>query len=195
MFYLPVFLLVRFCIFSRNGFYSPLYLVIISKVFFNNAFSFYRDQSSLTWFTACNNFNGVEFFESSNFQFFNFEVCLAGLEDMRLFYDERHKIFMVLDSNYKVENHHYPMSMNMIGNQATKQFEKARIFCSKGNLNSEWSHVRIGTDETLLDLMELYSHTCTREVSLIVYPDFVPGALHIFFDVLKFFAPFLTFFI
>ena len=116
---------------------------------------------------------------------------------MRLFYDEPHKIFMVLDGNYKVENHHYPMSMNIIGNQATKQFEKARIFCSKGNLNSEWSHVRIGTDETLLDLMELSSLTSTREVSLIDfdYPDFVPGALHIFFDVLKFFAPFLAFLI
>ena len=114
---------------------------------------------------------------------------------MHLFYDEPHKIFMVLDGNYKVENRHYPMSMNIIGNQATKQFEKARIFCSKGNLNSEWSHVRIGTDETLLDLMELSTLTSTREVSLIVYPDFVPGALHIFFDVLKFFAPFLAFLI
>ena len=110
---------------------------------------------------------------------------------MRLFYDEPHKIFMVLDGNCKVENRHYPMWMNMIGNQATKQFEKARIFCSKGNLNIEWSQVRIGTDETLLDLMELSSHTSTRKF----YTDFVPGALHIFFDVLKFFVPFLAFFI
>ena len=45
------------------------------------------------------------------------------------------------------------MSMNMLVNQVTKQFEKARILCSKGNLNSEWGHVRIGTDETLFDLM------------------------------------------
>ena len=70
------------------------------------------------------------------------------------------------------------MSINMIENQATKQFEKARIFCSKGNLNSDWSQVRIGTDETLLDLIELSSRTSIREVSLIVFPDFVPGALH-----------------
>ena len=83
----------------------------------------------------------------------------------------------------------------MIGNQATKRFEKAWIFCSEGKLNSELSHNRIGIDETLLDLMELSSHTSTREVSLIVYPDFVPDALHIFFDVLKFFAPFLAFLI
>lgn len=110
---------------------------------------------------------------------------------MRLFYDEPHKIFMALDSNYQVENRHYPMSMNKIGNQATGKFEKARILCSKGNLNSEWGHVRIGTDETLLDLMELSSHTSTRKF----YTDFVPGALHIFFDVLKFFAPFLAFLI
>ena len=98
---------------------------------------------------------------------------------------------MALDGNYRIENRHYPMSINMIENQATKRFEKARIFCSKGNLNSDWSQVRIGTDETLLDLMELSSHTSTRKF----YTDFVPGALHIFFDVLKFFVPFLAFFI
>ena len=102
---------------------------------------------------------------------------------------------MALDSDYKVENRHYQMSMNLIGNQATKQFKKARIFCSIGNLNSEWSYVRIGTDETLLDIMELSSHAYTREVSPNVFPDFVPGALSVFFDVLKFFVPFLAFLI
>ena len=112
---------------------------------------------------------------------------------MRLFYDEPHKIFMLLDGNCKVENRHYPMWMNMIGNQATKQFEKARIFCSKGNLNIEWSQVRIGTDETLLDLMELSSHTSAREVSsLSKYCTWCPSLI---FDVLKFFVPFLAFFI
>ena len=88
---------------------------------------------------------------------------------MRLFYDEPHKIFMALDSNYQVENRHYPMSMNKIGNQATGKFEKARILCSKGNLNSKWSHIRIGTDETLLDLIELSSRTSIREVSLLLF--------------------------
>ena len=119
---------------------------------------------------------------------------------MRLFYDEPHNIIQVLDENYKVEYHHYPiknhpakiiasMSMNMIENQATKQLEKGRIFCSKGNLISEWSHLRIGTDETLLDLMELYSHTSTREVSLIDFPNFGP----VLYDVvMQFLAPFLA---
>ena len=117
----------------------------------NNALSiylflFYRDQSSITWFTACDNFNGVE-------DQFNFEVCLAGIEDKRLFYDEHHDIFMALDTNDKIENRHYPMNMNMIGNKATKQFEKASISCSMGNLNTGRSHVRIGA-ATILDLAE-----------------------------------------
>ena len=104
------------------------------------------NQSSITWFTACDNFKGVE-------DQFNFEVCLAGIEDKRLFYDEHHDIFMVLDTNDKIENRHYPMNMNMIGNKATKQFEKASISCSMGNLNTGRSHVRIGA-ETILDLAE-----------------------------------------
>jgi hypothetical protein len=60
---------------------------------------------------------------------------------------------MVLDTNDKIENRHYPMNMNMIGNKATKQFEKASISCSMGNLNTGRSHVRIGA-ETILDLAE-----------------------------------------
>jgi hypothetical protein len=112
---------------------------------------------------------------------------------MRLFYDEPHKIFMALDSNYQVENRHYPMSMNKIGNQATGKFEKARILCSKGNLNSEWGHVRIGTDETLFDLMELPSHASTREVSSL--SKFCTWCPSLIFDVLKFFAPLLAFLI
>ena len=34
--------------------------------------------------------------------------------------------------------------MKTIGKKATKQFEKASIFCSKGNLNTGWTYVRIG---------------------------------------------------
>ena len=129
--------------------YFWIRIFIKIKIPINNTlflFLFYRDQSSITWFTACDNFNGVE-------DQFNFEVCLAGIDDKRLFYDEHHDIFMVLDTNDKIENRHYPMNMNMIGNKATKQFEKASISCSMGNLNTGRSHVRIGA-ATILDLAE-----------------------------------------
>ena len=135
---------------STNWLISEYVRIFIKiKIPINNTlflFLFYRDQSSITWFTACDNFNGVE-------DQFNFEVCLAGIDDKRLFYDEHHDIFMVLDTNDKIENRHYPMNMNMIGNKATKQFEKASISCSMGNLNTGRSHVRIGA-ATILDLAE-----------------------------------------
>ena len=60
---------------------------------------------------------------------------------------------MVLDANDKIENCHCPININMVGNNATKQFEKASIFCSKGNLNTGRSQVRIGA-ETIQNEMD-----------------------------------------
>ena len=57
----------------------------------------------------------------------NFEVCLSGLENRRLFYDEHYKIFQLLPQN-KQKHRHSPLSMNLTSNKATGTFEKATLF-------------------------------------------------------------------
>ena len=79
----------------------------------------------MTWFTACNNF--IPTTDSQNF-----EICMAGIENYRLYYDEQNKIFSFLPTSQR-RNRHFPMSMNLISNKVTGRFEKSMMMCAKGN--------------------------------------------------------------
>ena len=75
----------------------------------------------MTWFTACNNF--IPTTDSQNF-----EICMAGIDNYRLYYDEQNKIFSFLPISQR-RNRHFPMNMNLISGR----FEKSMMMCSKGN--------------------------------------------------------------
>ena len=75
----------------------------------------------MTWFTACNNF--IPTTDSQNF-----EICMAGIENYGLYYDEENKIFSFLPISQR-RNRHFPMNMNLISGR----FEKSMMMCSKGN--------------------------------------------------------------
>ena len=75
----------------------------------------------MTWFTACNNF-----IPTTEPQIF--EICMAGIENYRLYYDEENKIFSFLAISQR-RNRHFPMNMNLISGR----FEKSMMMCSKGN--------------------------------------------------------------
>ena len=75
----------------------------------------------MTWFTACNNF-----IPTTEPQIF--EICMAGIENYRLYYDEENKIFSFLPISQR-RNRHFPMNMNLISGR----FEKSMMMCSKGN--------------------------------------------------------------
>jgi hypothetical protein len=94
----------------------------------------------MTWFTACNNF-----IPASDSQ--NFEVCMAGIENHRLYYDEQNKIFSFLPTSQRI-NSHFPMSMNLISNKVTGRFEKSMMMCSKGNLIFDRRQVKIEANQS-----------------------------------------------
>ena len=89
----------------------------------------------MPWFTACNNF-----IPPTNSQ--NFEICMAGIENYRLFYDEENKIFMLLPSTQR-QNRHFPLSMTLISNKVTGHLEKSIITCSKGNFILDGQQLKI----------------------------------------------------
>ena len=89
----------------------------------------------MSWFTACNNF-----IPPTNSQ--NFEICMAGIENYRLYYDEENKIFMLLPPTQR-QNRHFSLSMTFISNKVTGCFEKSRIMCSKGNLILDGQQLKI----------------------------------------------------
>ena len=89
----------------------------------------------MTWFTACNNV-----IPPTNSQ--NFEICMAGIENYRLYYDEENKIFMLLPSTQR-QNRHFPLSMTLISNKVTGRFERSRVMCSKGNFILDGQQLKI----------------------------------------------------
>ena len=89
----------------------------------------------IPWFTACNNV-----IPPTNSQ--NFEICMAGIENYRLYYDEENKIFMLLPSTQR-QNRHFPLSMTLISNKVTGRFERSRVMCSKGNFILDGQQLKI----------------------------------------------------
>ena len=90
----------------------------------------------ITWFTACNN-------DQINPSYF--EICLAGIEDKRLFFVQDLDIFMFFNPSDNVENRHKLMGMNLIEN-------KILIACSRGNLQLVGRKIGIGTTGTMLQI-------------------------------------------
>ena len=110
-------------------------------------------QNEITWFTACNGFTPI-YEDNSN----HFEICIAGTEDKRLFYDETFGIFMFLNQETRHTNQTPRMLMNMrlVPNVRTNSFEYASLSCDRGQTEQrqlENSFIGIGT-ETLLSIEE-----------------------------------------
>ena len=107
-------------------------------------------QSEITWFTGCNDFTPI-YKDDSN----HFEVCIAGLDDKRLFFDETFGIFMFLNQDTKntKQTTHLPMNMKLVQNVRKKSLEYASLFCEKGNLHLENHFMQIGA-ETQLSIEE-----------------------------------------
>ena len=107
-------------------------------------------QNEITWFTACNGFTPI-YEDDLN----HFEICIAGTEDKRLFFDESFEVFMFLnqDTRYTVQQPHLPMKMRLVQNPRTSSFEYASLFCDWGYLHLETHLLGIGA-ETLLSIEE-----------------------------------------
>ena len=110
-------------------------------------------QNEITWFTACNGFTPI-YEDNSN----HFEICIAGTEDKRLFYDETFGIFMFLnqETRHTDQTPRTLMNMRLVPNVRTNSFEYASLSCDRGQTEQrqlENSFIGIGT-ETLLSIEE-----------------------------------------
>ena len=109
-------------------------------------------QNEITWFTACNGFTPI-YEDDLN----HFEICIAGTENKRLFFDESFEIFMFLnqDTRYTVQQPHLPMKMRLVQNHRTNSFEYASLSCNRGHLQLENNSIKINADtETQLSIEE-----------------------------------------
>ena len=87
----------------------------------------------------------------------HFEICIAGTEDKRLFYDETFRIFMFLNQETR-DTDQTPrtlMNMRLVQNVQSNSFEYASFPCSKGpgHLQLDSNSIGMGT-ETLLSIEE-----------------------------------------
>ena len=135
---------------ARNNQYiivesSTMLLKTVSSEEFENF-----KHSEFTWFTGCNDFTPI-YKDDSN----HFEVCIAGINDKRLFFDETFGIFMFLNQDIKNTKHttHLPMNMKLVQNVRKKSFQHASLFCERGHLHLENHFLGIGA-ETLLSIEE-----------------------------------------
>ena len=106
-------------------------------------------QTEITWFTACNGFTAIQNNKNSN----HFEICIAGLEEKRLFYHQSNGSFSFL-SQKPLENDLSPMQWRLFENEETNLYEYAAIFCSKGFLNMDKYSLDIGRKKTLFRIEE-----------------------------------------
>ena len=81
-------------------------------------------QNEITWFTECNDFKPINE-DNSN----HFEICIAGAEDKRLFYDEIFGIFMYLnqETRHTDQTPCMLMKMRLVPNVRTNSFEYASL--------------------------------------------------------------------
>ena len=110
-------------------------------------------QNEITWFTGCNGFTPIN---EDNLH--HFEICIAGTEDKRLFYDETFGIFMFLnqETRHTDQTPRTLMNMRLVPNVRTNSFEYASLSCDRGQTEQrqlENSFIGIGT-ETLLSIEE-----------------------------------------
>ena len=102
-------------------------------------------QNEITWFTECNDFTPINK-DNSN----HFEICIAGAEDKRLFYDESFGIFMFLnqETRHTDQTPRTLMNMRLVLNVKTNSFEYASLFYDggQGHLQLENNLIGIGTE-------------------------------------------------
>ena len=98
-------------------------------------------QNEITWFTACNDFTANPNRKSNSNS--HFEICIAGLEERRLFYDQSNGAFSFLNQKPS-KNALSPMQLRLVENKETNIYEYASIFCSKGYLKIEKDFLGIG---------------------------------------------------
>ena len=113
-------------------------------------------QNEITWFTDCNGFTPIFNVIDDNSNP-HFEICIAGTEDKKLFYDETFRIFMFLNQETR-DTDQTPrtlMNMRLVQNVQSNSFEYASFPCSKGpgHLQLDSNSIRMGT-ETLLSIEE-----------------------------------------
>ena len=138
---------------------SNQYLIVESDTMLlrtvNSAEFEHFQQNEITWFTDCNGFIPISNInENSNP---HFEICIAGTEDKRLFYDETFCMFMFLNQETR-DTDQTPrtlMNMRLVQNVQSNSFEYASFPCSKGpgHLQLENNSIGMGT-ETLLSIEE-----------------------------------------
>ena len=97
--------------------------------------------SALTWFTACNNFDII----MDECQYC--DLCLSGVMNHRLYFDEENQIIMHLPKETQRQRHHKikmqfkPWFNNMFNTSGihhqSQLFRKAYLRCFKGNLKLE----------------------------------------------------------
>ena len=94
--------------------------------------------SEVTWFKGCS--NSIDLNEEKD------TICIHGHRNLRLYYDTKHKVFIVLDKEYKTED-------RLICYIKTTLEDKAEIECGQGfYVNTRGSHrIMMGshTDRTL----------------------------------------------
>ena len=94
------------------------------------------EKNQITWFTACN----------------YSEICIAGIEEKSLYYDEVYGVFMFLTRKLKYETK-LPMNIRLIPNKVDEPLNYASLFCSKGYLQLGQHFVGIGS-ETVFSVKE-----------------------------------------
>ena len=81
----------------------------------------------LSLFTACNN-NNMTFEECSNCY-----LCLAGIQEDHLFFDDDIKIIMAMPKNHQFHRCHFKIEMSLLRNE-DENMRTVHIYSSKGNL-------------------------------------------------------------
>ena len=100
-------------------------------------------QNEITWFSACNDFAPI-YEDDPNL----FEICLAGVDDKRLFFDQTLGVFMFLNPYYQT-SHLLIMNMRLVQNVRTISFDYASLSCNRGYLQVENNFIGIGTETRL----------------------------------------------
>jgi hypothetical protein len=96
----------------------------------------------LTWFTACDNFDNVILTECTNC-----ELCLAGIEDARFYYDEKFEVIMHIPRNRKAERH-FRIDMNMVTESGSENHHPVtRLHCPKGNFVRKARRLKLAVGE------------------------------------------------
>ena len=98
----------------------------------------------LTWFTACDNFDNVILTECANC-----ELCLAGIQNARFYYDEKFEVIMHIPRDRKTRRH-FRIDMNMVTESRSENHHPVtRLHCLKGNFFHEARHLKLAVGDAI----------------------------------------------